>query len=253
MSRSTRNKITTNPVDYYINWSAEEGYIRVYNRETKETTKRETLKFAVLDNLFAISGYTEEDGQIYSNEIRNISEDVLKVRQGNETIAVGTYSEIREKVKSRGGKFTNVLYVLLEDGKSLGQIKFSGASNGVWISFKNSGAESPYEGNPKPDIYREGIAIVGKSELRKKGVAKWFDPVLETYEVSEEFDEKTLMMDEKVQAYLGTKIEKDQESIDKAGSLYDTEEAAPHKESVSDPVPDLTEADLAEEDDDLPF
>lgn len=250
MSRSNRQQHADNPVDIYLSWLGGEGKLRYYNKNTKETeTLNPELKFIVLDIKYTVTGYNQKTNQgVYANEVSSLKKEPLVVREGNNEIAKGYYSEIKEGLPAHV-KFTQNVYACNADGSKVLRFKLSGSGNSGWISFTNSSKDTPYEGNPKPDIYggMVGIKLTGKSDLKKNGTVKYYEPMFDVFEITEEADKKAEMLDEKLQAYFESRreqYEQDKSDFSKENELY---------EEASNSSPALEESDFDEPEDDLPF
>lgn len=250
MSRSNRGQNVDNPVKAYIRWKAGEGYLEFYNTETKEKTQRKSADFIVLDTPFALTGYSKQHkGGIRSNEIHSTKKESLTVWANGKVVAEGFYDDIKYQVKTMGAKFTQIIYAVLKGDNRIVKFELSKSSFGSWLDFRDSKKDTPYEGNPKPKIEYDGISITGPSEKQESDVGAWYNPVFDTFEISEEDDAQAIHLDEVLQEYLNAKRESREENTSE--DFYrETAESA--KESQ---VPEIPEDDFEgnDDDDDLPF
>lgn len=249
MSRSSRTTNSENPIDLYVSWLGSKGKIRIYDKQIKDDTEAERLDFIVLDRKFAITGYNPKTKEnLYSNEVVSTKKEPFVILEGGKEITNGLYADIKDNLPPYA-KFTQSIYGCNSDGSKLFALRLSGAGNSGWISFTNSSKGTPYEGKPEPNIYGEGVGIrlVGKSELKKNGSVQYYEPMFETFEISEEADKKAEMLDEQLQEYFSAKqaaYEERKSDFQKENELY---------ESTQSNTPELAEADFEDSDDDLPF
>src|SRR5690606_8074340 len=99
------------------------------------------LKFLGLVSYKTVKGYNAKKGQkgcgIFSNEVKRVgqkSTETLKVQYFDEeksVIAEGKWNDIKEVVDNAGGKFTESVYAMLEDG-SLVNFQINGAALSTW-------------------------------------------------------------------------------------------------------------------------
>tara|TARA_R110002153_G_scaffold51460_7_gene144736 strand:- start:7703 stop:8437 length:735 start_codon:yes stop_codon:yes gene_type:complete len=121
-----------NPCKKFLKFSGEK--VSYYDKEAKENVPVPLpFKFIALIDLKAISGFDEAHNcGIFSNEIQNLGQQFMKVRsfKGGD-IACGLYSDIKDKAKAAGGRFTCSVYGLL-DGE-LVNLQLRGAALSGWI------------------------------------------------------------------------------------------------------------------------
>ncbi len=133
----SNQKTTEHPCKKWIEYSGTDGTWSYYNKETKSKIPVPELRFVVLDELSGITGWSDSlSTGIYSNEIHDLSKQELTVKSFKPGVAIkGLYADIKDSVKSAGGKFTKNVYVLLEEtsGMTLACIKMSGSALGGWI------------------------------------------------------------------------------------------------------------------------
>ena len=142
MSNSNRRQAfaqpQTNPAKKFIDWKSNEKGFNYYDKESKTNVAINLpFKFLVLDELHTVKGWNDSlKGQIGSNEVKFISNDVLKVKTFHKDangkniktdMIEGVYSEVKEKIKSSGAHYVKSVYIMLEDG-SIANLQLKGAS-----------------------------------------------------------------------------------------------------------------------------
>ena len=184
MSISNESAIKKNPAKKFITFKG--GEFQYYDKETQANIPCPLpFNFVVLDTLAMVTGYDESNNcGIYSNEVKRTSDTELTVKsfKGGE-IAKGLYSEIKDKVKSRGGRYTTSLYAMYN--KEIVNIRLTGAALSSWIG---------------KDFNENGISVT-KLEDGQKGATKYKIPVFESVEVTGLKEAKAL--DVELQQYLG--------------------------------------------------
>lgn len=143
MSRSNPTDTTQNPSTRWISWNGEHGHFEYYNKEKKETVIiGDKLQFLLLDTMYSVRGWHKpSDSGIYSNEVRDTRSEPMVVKSFKGGIlAEGLYSEIKDVVTNKGGKFTSNLYIGYKDGTELklGSLTLSGAPLSVWMEFSKN-------------------------------------------------------------------------------------------------------------------
>jgi len=142
MSNSNRRQAfaqpQTNPAKKFIDWKSNDKCFNYYDKESKTNVAINLpFKFLVLDELHTVKGWNDSlKGQIGSNEVKFISNDVLKVKTFHKDangkniktdMIEGVYSEVKEKIKSSGAHYVKSVYIMLEDG-SIANLQLKGAS-----------------------------------------------------------------------------------------------------------------------------
>lgn len=197
---SFSNPTTTNPARKFFKWKGGNGSLVWYDKESEsEIPVTLPFRFIVLDELTTIKGYSDANmSGIWSNEIRNLKEEVLNVKTKGADIATGTYEQIKDKVKSSGGKFARSVYIAYqqpqgEDGEwVIGNINFAGASVGDWFEF-----------NKKNNLQVQGAILSGKKE-DSKGATKFFVPTFDVWQFQPSDIETGIELDKELQKYLNT-------------------------------------------------
>lgn len=251
MNRSNRGQNVDNPVKAYIKWKAGKGHLEFYNSETKEKTQRKNAEFIILDTPMALTGYSKKHkAGIRTNEIHSTKKETLTVWVDGKVIVEGFYDDIKDQVKNMGAKFTQVIYAVMKGDNRIVKLELAGSAFGAWLNFRDSAKDSPYEGNPQPRIEYEGVAITGPSEEKESPVGSWYEPMFETFEISEEVDAQAIHLDEVLQEYLSAKQERREE---KSTEDFYKETAGSAQEHTAPEIPEDDFAGQDEEDDDLPF
>ena len=107
-----------NPATKFIEWKSSKKAFQFYDKEAEETVEiKLPIEFVILDELSTIKGWHEEtESGIYSNEVHSLQNEDLNVRsfKGGDLIS-GKYSEIKELIKAKGGKYTKSVYAMMGD------------------------------------------------------------------------------------------------------------------------------------------
>ena len=143
MSRTNRRGGATSPIKRYLQFSGSTGTFSYYDKDAKQRIELDELEIVVLDTRASITGFNSDtSAQITSNLVAETGSEILKVvswKDGKSTeIAEGIYKDIKDKVKSAGGKFTTNVICLCDvtgDGKEVCNLQFQGSSLNGWINF----------------------------------------------------------------------------------------------------------------------
>lgn len=204
MSRSNPNESTPNPATRWISWSGSRGELEFYDKEKKETKSiGDKFSFLLLDQLASVRGWHDaSESGIYSNEVRDTRSDRMTVKafKGG-VLAEGIYSEIKEKVNAKGGKFNANLYLAYKQGTELkiGALTLSGAALAAWMEFSKANKASGDK--DKPSIYNSAIQIDGSDE-GQKGSVKFKTPKFFLQTVTPETNASAIKLDKELQEYL---------------------------------------------------
>lgn len=191
MSLSNNTHIE-NPCKKWIEYKAENKQWIFYNKALEQNEEIKHPKFVVLDELSTVVGWYEA-GQsgIYSNEVHNLSEQILKVKSWKGGLElVGYYKDIKPSLISSGGKFAKSVYALLvtETGYELVNFKLKGVGFGGWMDKKF---------NPLGKIVSVTDYIAGK-----KGRSEYFTPVFSCGDALQGEDlEYAIGVDKELQEY----------------------------------------------------
>ena len=191
MSGRTNPNVSDRPKNlatHYIKWNGNNGNFSFYDNENKvDVILPDDFTFIVLDELHCIAGFSDEHQcGIYSNEIRNIKNDILTAKyfKGFQVIEEGLYKNIRDKVtsKSVGGKYCKSVYVAFKLSKDkdliIGNIKLTGSGLGGYFEFLEIVGSSLYTGAVK----------LNGSKSEKKGSNNYFVPIFKLIPLSQESD-----------------------------------------------------------------
>ena len=172
-SRRTLNQTegSTNPAAKFLQWKSNDKAFAYWDKTKSENVQIELpFKFQFLEHFHTIKGWNDaSESGIYSNEVKFISKEPLKVRsfKGGD-ISEGLYSETRLKIKDAGGKYHRSVYVISEDGEII-NLQFKGAVVSAYSDFMNE-HENKVEGH---------WIEINKAEDKKKGATKYSVPVFE--------------------------------------------------------------------------
>jgi len=196
MSRSNPTSTTSNPSTKWFEWDSDNSCVKYYDKvEKKSVSVKLPFTFLVLDQTASITGWHESSTSgIYSNEVRSTKANSLLVRSfKGGTIAQGIYQDIKEKVKSSGGKFTTNVYIAYKDGSEykIGAIMFKGASLQSWSDFCKAHRSS---------LDTDAIQIAS-FETGKKGKVTYTTPTFKVIKASEEAQAKAIELDKVLQEY----------------------------------------------------
>lgn len=188
----------SNPSKRFFQWKAGSGKLVYWDGEAKqEKAVKRPFKFAVLDELHTVSGFSEQENTgIWANEVKNLGEENIVVRAGAKELASGKYSEIKDSVKAKGGKYTKSVYIATElDGLlSIANIKFSGAAFGAWMDFSKLGS-----------IYGNWTIIEEATKEGKKGATKFLMPKFSPELMDDAERAAAVELDKQLQSFLASK------------------------------------------------
>ena len=172
-SRRTLNQTegTSNPATKFLQWKSNDKCFGYYDKEKGENVLVPLpFKLQFLEHFHTIKGWNDaSESGIYSNEVKFISKESLKVRsfKGGD-IAEGIYSEIRGDIRDAGGKYHRSIYIILDDG-NIANIQLKGAAVSAYSDFMEQN-ENKVEGN---------WVVVSGAEDKKKGATKYSTPIFE--------------------------------------------------------------------------
>lgn len=202
MSRSNNTEVQ-NPCSLFLQWSSENkcfSYYEKFDQPDSEGNKGKTklvklpLSFVVLDTLSTIKGFNDDDKSGYwSNEIKDISKDILTVRTKKGIAATGTYKEVMAEL--RDAKYAASVYVgiIKKDGTlGLANLQLVGASVSAWFDFLKDNRQAIYKDAVTCNDFVEG----------KKGKTIYYSPVFELKRITEEQNNQAIAIDQELQEYL---------------------------------------------------
>ena len=191
MSLSNNTQIE-NPCKKWIEYKAETKQWVFWNKGLEQNEEIKDPKFVPLDELSTVVGFYEP-GQcgIYSNEVHNLTEQILKVKSFKGGLElVGYYKDIKDSLKVHGGRFAKSVYALLvtDTGFELVNFKFKGVAFSGWLEKKF---------NPLGKIITVTDYIAGK-----KGRSEYFTPVFTAGETLQGDDyQYAIIVDKELQEY----------------------------------------------------
>jgi len=205
-SRRTLNKTeeSKNPATQFLEWKSKDKCFSYYSKEKGENVKVEIpFHFQFLEHFHTIKGWHDPSKSgIYSNEVKFISKEPLKVRafKGGDLVE-GVYSDIRGDIRDNGGKYHRSVYIVLESGE-IANLSFKGAAVSAYSDFMAEN-ENKVEG-----AWME----VNSAKDHKKGATKYSTPVFSigakyTDADSTLADEKYLEIVEYFNKYTANKFE----------------------------------------------
>lgn len=252
---SISNPSLKNPCTKFIDFKSDKGKFYYYDKQEEKNVEIPLpLYFVVLDELSIITGYNKKhDCGIYSNEVRNVNNDILRVKtfKGGESVT-GTYPHIKDTIKAMGGKFTKSVYALKiskDEQPEMVNFKFKGGTFSAWLDVK---------------AYTEN-SVIGVRELKKEknGNNEYLVPVFKFYALSKDILEEAVEMDKVLQKYLKEyfnqvpekEIAAAEAESDPDPEVIDQEkvEAALSRYKASKLPEDDEEPGVPEDDPDLPF
>lgn len=208
MSRSNPTDGIRNPSTRWFEWAggSDGGFIRWYNKDTKQYAKVDHFTFLMLDELSTVKGWHDaSDSGIYANEVRDTRQDVLVVKsfKGGE-LASGVYKQIRDRIAAQGGHYCASIYLAFkEDGvMHIGNLSLKGAASSAWMEFKRT-ATAKKDGNGKSvrAYFVDAIKIDGYEQM-KKGATVYRVPKFAYVSVSAETNHQAVALDAELQAFL---------------------------------------------------
>ena len=174
------NPSVSNPVSKWGEFKGKEsvGAFKFWDKSQNEGEETSFEEEVIVMPLFihsGVTGYSKKESKgIYSNEVKNISTDTLKVRMhGGDVIAEGIWKDIKLVVESQGGKFMNVMYGvrIFKNGENraheLIAIKFSGIALGGWISANINAGHRKAVGLKKGELMTEGDNTFWSMSVKK--------------------------------------------------------------------------------------
>lgn len=186
-----------NPCKKFIEFKGDSGVFQYYDKDNKKNVPLPyPLSFIVLDELSTIKGFNEASGSgIYANEVHSVKNQTLNVRtfKGNNSIS-GLYSDIKDQIKSIGGKYCKSIYASLihKDGSlELVNFQLTGAAFKAWI-------------DKTMDTHQE-IVVISKTVEGKKGKVVYQMPVFTAASMNDELRQGAIEMDQKLQEFLKAK------------------------------------------------
>lgn len=185
------------PATRYMSWAGgEEGGGRVTYWDKQAEERKEVklpFSFLVLDELNAIGGYSDTDkSSFWSNEVRDMGKSVLTAQTSKGIKARGLYGDIKDELKSKGGKYAKQVYIAFKDDTdefAIGKLTLTGAALTAWIEY-----------NKQFDVMKCATMITGGKKA-KKGSNVYYTPIFEGQNVSPESNKAAEALDAELQTY----------------------------------------------------
>jgi len=239
MSRSNQEQLeqsgAKNPCARWFEWS--NGEVKFFDKARGERiVSGLPFSFLLLDKLSDIGGWHNASSSgIYSNAVRDTRRQNLVVRafKGG-TIAEGLYVDIKDQVKTAGGRFQAVLYLGYKDGDSLriGALKLRGAALSAWMEF---------EREHRHRLFESAIVIAGCDEGRKGSIV-YRVPKFELRAISAASASEATALDRQLQEYLTEYFRNDIKTKPETASEQPARILPP--EYPEEPVQDIYEEDI---------
>lgn len=172
-SRRTLNQTegSKNPATKFLQWKSNDKCFAYYDKSENDNIQiKLPFKFQFLEHFHTVKGWNDEsESGIYSNEVKFISKEELKVRAFKAKWTLeGLYSDIRPDIRDKGGVYYRSVYVIDENGDII-NLQLKGAVVSAYSDFLNE-HENKIEGS---------WVVINKSEDKKKGATKYSVPVFE--------------------------------------------------------------------------
>lgn len=195
MSRSNPTA-NSSPANRFFEWSAEQGELRYYDKESKENVPvKLPFSFLILDEVSQVGGGIKVNGKYegyWSNAVKNLNTQIITVKSKQGIVAQGLYAELKER---KGLHYVKGLYIAYYDENktlTIGFIKFKGSALGAWFEFTKS----------HRDIYKGAFTIKSRSEVVEGDKGDYYTPVFaHKSDISEEANNAAIELDKTVQEY----------------------------------------------------
>lgn len=153
------------------------------------------LTFIVLDELHTITGFNKaSQSGFWSNEVMDLNNGILVVRNKNGVVARGKYADIKDEIKSQGAKYTKSIYIAFYNEEKelvLGHLKLSGAAMSEWIDFTG-----------RIDISKAAVTMDVDPKVKKNGTIYYFVPEFSSMKISNTTLQLATKLDAQLQNYL---------------------------------------------------
>lgn len=208
MSRSNPNESLQNPASKFYKWDSDNACFSYFDKtlgekDDKGKTKGQNVliklpfNFLVLDQLVCVRGYNEPaEKSYYSNEVRNVTTDIITVRSNKQIEKTGTYAEVKTLL---GAKYCQSVYIGFRNTEKkleIQNIQLTGAALNSWIEFIKG-------------VKINDIAVTVKSAVKKKkGRNEYHEPVYTAVVIKPETDAEAIELDKQLQEYLNAYLAK---------------------------------------------
>lgn len=195
MSRSNPNENLKNPASRFYEFKGGTGNFSYYDKELKQNVAIPfPFTFIVIDEKVTVKGFSDSlQSGFWSNEVKNVTKDLITVRSKRGVEMIGTWNEIKTKMASDGVEYCQSVYIGTKiDGKNLelANIQIKGAALGNWIEFRKNN-----------DIMKCAVTVKS-AKAAKKGATNYFEPVFEAIKITEKTNEEAIALDKTLQEYL---------------------------------------------------
>lgn len=174
-----QEKVET-PVSKYLSWSSNEKCFTYYDKDAQENKKVSLpVKLIHFTDFATIKGFHDASSSgIYSNEVKSVSKEELRVRafKGGDLVT-GLYKDIKLKVNGYGGTYHTSIYGLI--GSEIVNLSFKGASLQQWSEFSREFRK----------FFLNNFILITGAKDNKKGNVKYSVP---TFELGDKIDSATL-------------------------------------------------------------
>lgn len=244
------NPRTVNPARMFAQWGGSEGTLSYWDKDKQENITLDfPFTFLVLDELNTVKGWSDKDHSgFWSNEVYDITNDVLRVKTKNGLVGKGTWAQL-ENLKAKGARYAKSIYIAYKDETGelvLGNLQLLGAALTAWIEF-----------NKQYDVYKGAVVLVGPSKPKKKGATTYYEPVFEGKNVSEATDnaakELNVELDKFLKTYLSRQDDTEGEVVaddypeDESDDQAEAPKKAPAKKKEAPEIEDTdNKIDLSE-------
>jgi hypothetical protein len=229
MSRS--NPQLTNPATRFFEWSGSKGKLQFWDKEQEKNIEVPLpFKFAPLDQLSTITGYSKRDESGYwSNEVRNITNDKLIVKTKHGVAQEGLYSELAD-VRAKGAKYAKSIYIAYKtkQGWEIGNIKAHGSALSAWIDFTGT------------CVPENGMVTMDCGEATDAPTGEFYPPTFTYESCTPEENNIAIGLDRELQVYL-------KHYIVSSGTEETYPEEPPEPEEVSDSQDAFIDSEYAQE------
>lgn len=194
-------------IEKTFKWNGTNGEFNFWNAEEEKEVPVDGLTFAILDERFKVTGFSGDEKPIWSNEVKK-NTDEITMKSDGKTIHVGTWDKDQDQFKAKNGKYVRVIYAIVFDGMDsmLAKIELKGSALNSWIDFLD--AEKLSKGKAR---YNALFSFDGKSDQKKKGATKYYEPTWAHGELSPDQSSMADEMDKKLQLWFSGDTEPETE------------------------------------------
>lgn len=175
MSRVNRMQSgNVNPATKFFQWKSEHQKFAYYDKEAKENVFVEMpFKFLALSRYKTVKGWNQKkEGSLISNEVKSLNDEIrvnFYPRNGDKyEICRGPWSDIKETVDGWDGRYTESVYIMLENG-DVANVQLNGASLSTWFDFQKN----------KSDMFFDNWVVINGFKEGKQGAVTYTYPVFE--------------------------------------------------------------------------